>query len=91
MNNTDLPLKLMATAEIERHLERVENLLDESLELDDGARADLMETRHYLFQELKRRQYRLVVDSRRIPEPEPKPPVRPEGLRPACDQYRRGG
>ena len=72
-DNTDLPLKLMPTAEIERHLDRVENLLDESLGLDDGARADLMETRHYLVQELKRRQYRVLVDSQRIPEPIPKP------------------
>ena len=56
MDNTDLPLKLKPTAEIESHLDRVENLLDDSLDLDDEARADLMETRHYLFKELKRRE-----------------------------------
>ena len=56
MDNTDLPLKLKTTAEVESHLDRVENLLDESLGLDDEARSDLMETRHYLFRELKRRE-----------------------------------
>ena len=61
--NTDLPLKLMPTAEIERHPDCVGNLLDESFGLDDGPRRVMI-----LFQELKRRQYRLVVDSWRIPE-----------------------
>jgi hypothetical protein len=55
-DNTDLPLKLKPTAEIERHLDRVENLLDDSLDLDDEARSELMETRHYLSKELKRRE-----------------------------------
>jgi hypothetical protein len=62
----------MPTAEIERHLDRVGNLLDESFGLDDGTRPAII-----LFQELKRRQYRLVLDSRRIPEPEPEYPTRP--------------
>jgi hypothetical protein len=54
-DDTDLPLKLMPIAEIERELGHVENLLDEDFGVDDEDRSELMESRHNLFRELKRR------------------------------------
>jgi hypothetical protein len=75
VDNTDLPLNRKTTAEIEDHLDRVENLLDESLGLDDEARSDLMETRHYLSKELKRREAvgPPVVKPRPVVSAKPKP------------------
>jgi hypothetical protein len=66
-DNTDLPLKLMPIDEIERQLGHVENLLDEDFGLDDEDRSDLMESRHNLFRELKRR--RAIRPPVVIPEP----------------------
>jgi hypothetical protein len=55
-SNTDLPLKLLPTPEVERQLDNVQDILQyESFGHDDEARYELMEERSKLFQELKRR------------------------------------
>jgi hypothetical protein len=56
MDNTDLPLKRLPDAEVCRRLDNVQDLLlNESFGGDDEARCELMEERHLLFKELKRR------------------------------------
>jgi|HubBroStandDraft_5_1064220.scaffolds.fasta_scaffold565058_1 hypothetical protein len=54
--NTDLPLRLLPTAEVMRRLENVQDMLTiKSFGYYDEACYKLMEERHLLFQELKRR------------------------------------
>jgi len=74
MDNTDLPLKRLPDAEVWRRLDNVQVLLlNESFGGDDEARCELMEERHLLFQELKRRESLSPPSRTKKLQPKPNP------------------
>jgi hypothetical protein len=67
-SNPDLPLRLLPTAEVMRRLENVQDMLTiKSFGHNDKAAYELMEERHLLLQELKRRGAGLHHNGDRVP------------------------